>query len=58
MVTDQRKFTHVLLIDDAVGFGATMNEVAGKYKRMQPDSQIFGFAVSGSFKGFEVISEV
>ncbi len=58
MVTDQRKFKHVLLIDDAVGSGATLNEVAGKYKRMYPDCQLIGFAVTGSFKGFEVISEV
>jgi len=48
----------VLLIDDALGSGATLNEAAGKIKFTNPKVHIFGFAITGSYKGFEVISEV
>lgn len=56
-------FNNILLIDDAVGSGATMNETAKKIKDIfitagQPAKTIIGFAVVGSFKGFEVIREV
>lgn len=52
-------FHNVLLIDDAVGSGASMNETAGKIKNLLPSNgQVIGFAVVGSFKGFEVIQEV
>ncbi len=46
---------NVLLIDDAVGSGATLNETA---KKLQPSGTIIGFAIVGSIKGFEVIREV
>lgn len=53
-VKDQNfSYKNVLLIDDAVGSGASMNEVAKKIK-----AKVYGFAVVGSFKGFEVIREV
>lgn len=48
----------ILLIDDAVGSGASMNEVALKLIRQTGASNIIGFAVVGSFKGFEIIREV
>lgn len=49
----------VLLIDDAVGSGATLNETAGKIKKIATsNTKVFGFSVVGSFKGFDVISEV
>lgn len=52
-------FKNVLLIDDAVGSGASLNETAKKIKNLLPaSSHVFGFAVVGSFKGFEVIREV
>lgn len=52
-------FHNVLLIDDAVGSGASMNETARKIKTLLPsDGQVIGFAVAGSFRGFEVIQEV
>lgn len=50
-------FEKVLLIDDAVGSGATLNEAAGKLRLKGIASQVFGVAITGSFKGFEVISE-
>lgn len=58
IVPVQKSFHHVLLIDDAVGSGATMNEVALKLKQKKLASKISGITISGSFKGFEVISEV
>lgn len=48
----------VLLIDDAVGSGATFNEVAQKIKSQYKTVFVAGFAIVGSYKGFEVISEV
>ncbi len=53
----QVPFEKVLIIDDALGSGATMNELAKKLKEKSV-SQVFGFAIVGSYKGFEVIPEV
>lgn len=50
---------NVLLIDDAVGSGATLEETAKKLKQLKLVSgSIIGFAIVGSMKGFEVIREV
>ena len=57
-VTDTRKFSNILLIDDAVGSGATLNQVAGKIKRVGIAKKVYGFSITGSLKGFDVISEV
>ena len=57
-VLDNRSFKHVLLIDDAVGSGATIIETANKLKQKGTARKIFGIAVTGSFKGFDVIQEV
>lgn len=57
-VTERRKFNHVLLIDDAVGSGATLNQVAGKIKGKGVAQKITGLALVGSFKGFDVITDV
>jgi len=48
---------NILLIDDAVGSGSTLNETAIKLKQ-NTNKKIYGFAVVGSYKGFDVISEV
>jgi len=56
-INDNRNFKRVLLIDDALGSGATINEVACKLKKRKIASKVFGFAITGSYKGFEVISE-
>lgn len=51
-------YRRVLLIDDAVGSAATLNETAKKIKSMKMADEVYGFAVVGSLKGFEVIREV
>lgn len=55
---DSRKFKTVLLIDDALGSGATLNETAQKIKKQNVADVVIGLAITGSFSGFEVISEV
>ncbi len=59
MVVVPLKLTYkkVLLIDDAVGSGATMNEIAQKLK-CRGVKEVIGFSIVGSYKGFEVIKEV
>lgn len=57
-VTDQRKFKHLVLIDDAVGSGATLNQVTEKIKNKGVATKITGLAIVGSFKGFDVITDV
>lgn len=57
-VTDQRSFDHVILIDDAVGSGSTLNQIAGKMKNKRVAQKVTGLAIVGSFKGFDVITDV
>ena len=52
------KYETVLLIDDAVGSGASINEVARKLKEENIAKKVVGVAIVGSYKGFDVISEV
>jgi DNA-binding transcriptional ArsR family regulator len=56
---DIGKYENILLIDDALGSGATLNEVAKKVRQKGIcKGKIIGFVITGSFKGFDVISEV
>jgi len=57
MRTDSAKKV-VEYIDDALGSGATLNETAKKIKKQKLAENIIGPAITGSFSGFEVISEV
>lgn len=57
-LTENHVYQNVLLIDDAVGSGATLNETARKLKEKKVAKKVFGLAITGSFKGFEVISEI
>ncbi len=56
---DTSIYSNILLIDDAVGSGATLNEMARKIRQKGIcKGKIIGLAITGSFKGFDVISEV
>lgn len=58
IVDDLKKYKTILLIDDALGSGATLNETARKIKNQNLAQTVIGLAITGSFSGFEVISEV
>lgn len=58
IVDDTKKYKTLLLIDDALGSGATLNETAKKIKSQNLAETVIGLAITGSFSGFEVISEV
>ncbi len=51
-------FKNLLLIDDAVGSGSTLNQIAGKIKSNGLAENIIGLAIVGSYKGFDVITDV
>jgi hypothetical protein len=57
-VTETVKYKHVLLIDDAVGSGSTLNQIAGKIKQKGIAKKITGLAIVGSFIGFDVVTDV
>lgn len=59
VVDDNGQYKNILLIDDAVGSGATLNETAAKIKMKKlVRGKIVGLAITGSYKGFDVISEI
>lgn len=59
VVEENSSYKNILLIDDAVGSGATLNETAKKIRDKQIcKGKIIGLALTGSFNGFDVISEV
>lgn len=59
VVSENASFNNILLVDDAVGSGATLNETAKKIRdRKICRGKIIGLAITGSFKGFDVINEV
>lgn len=57
-IKENRAFKRVLVIDDAVGSGATLNIISSKLKKISGAEFVCGFAVTGSLKGFEVINEI
>jgi DNA-binding transcriptional ArsR family regulator/hypoxanthine-guanine phosphoribosyltransferase len=58
-VDEMGSYNNILLIDDAVGSGSTLNETAKKIRQKGIcKGKIIGLAITGSFNGFEVISEV
>lgn len=58
VVNNKAKFKKTLIIDDAVGSGASINQIACKLIRAQHTQRVVGFSVTGSLNDFEVISEV
>lgn len=57
-VPEQQVYNRLLIIDDAIGSGATINEIAIKIREKKLANEIIGLSVTGSYKGFEVISEL
>jgi hypothetical protein len=59
VVENSQRYKKILLIDDAVGSGATFNEIACKIRQAGVcEGVIIGLSITGSVKGFDVISEV
>jgi hypothetical protein len=58
VVNSKQKFEHILLIDDAVGSGATFNQIAKKIKEKNIAKKISALAIVGSFKGFDIITDI
>jgi DNA-binding transcriptional ArsR family regulator/hypoxanthine-guanine phosphoribosyltransferase len=58
VVEETGYYDTILLLDDAVGSGATLNEIARKIKEKKIAKKVIGLAITGSFKGIDVISEV
>lgn len=59
VVEEQNAYKNILLIDDAVGSGATINEIARQIRSKKLcTGKITGLALTGSFSGFEIIHEV
>ncbi len=58
-LNDSGVYENILLVDDALGSGATLNEIAKKIRQKGVcRGKIIGFVITGSFEGFDVISEV
>ncbi len=58
MLRGNQSFKRLLLIDDAVGSGSTLNQIAAKIKKSGVAEHITGLAIVGSFKEFDVITDV
>lgn len=59
IVDEIKQYKNILLIDDAVGSGSTLNETAKQIKdKHLVKGAVIGVAITGSFKGFDIISEV
>ena len=53
-----RHVQRLLIVDDAVGSGATMNELARLFMERGICDEVHGYAVVGSYESFDVISQV
>lgn len=58
LINSNLEYKKLLLIDDAVGSGATLNQIAKKIKHNNIAKKIVGLAIVGSFKGFDIITDV
>jgi predicted amidophosphoribosyltransferase len=57
-VNDDVSFKKTLIIDDAVGSGASINQIACKLKENKNSKKVVGSSIVGSLNDFEVVSEV
>lgn len=57
-INSNQRYSKILLIDDFIASGSTLNEVSKKLKDSKQASNIIGFGIASSIKGFEVINEV
>ena len=57
-IKSAKKFNRVLIIDDAIGSGATIHETALKLKSQHYCKHIYAYSIIGSYKGFDVIREI
>ena len=57
-VSETITYKHLLLIDDAVGSGSTLNQIANKIKLKGSAKKITALAIIGSFKGFDVVTDI
>jgi len=55
-ISENIKYKHLLLIDDAVGSGSTLNQIARKIKTKGNAKKVTGLAVVGSFREFDAIT--
>jgi hypothetical protein len=56
--TNSKAANNILLIDVSLGSGATINEIAKKIRGKLSPKKIVGYAIVGSYKGFDVLSVV
>lgn len=57
--TNISNYRNILIIDDAVGSGSTINEVSKKIKEVNLyKGSIYGYAITGSFNGFDILNEI
>ena len=57
-IPEMHRYHKILLFDDAVGSGVTLNQIAKKIKEKGVTKYIIGLAIVGSFIGFDVIADV
>ena len=58
VVESQKKYNNVLIIDDALGSGATLNELAKQILQKGIEKTCYGLVLVASPSGYEVINEV
>ncbi len=58
LVENKGVYKNVLVIDDAVGSGATLHEIAVKMKNQGVAKKVIGLSIVGSYKGFDAINEI
>ncbi|MBK6523097.1 MAG: hypothetical protein IPG08_12625 [Sphingobacteriaceae bacterium] len=58
VVSETRHFKHVIIIDDLVDSGSTLNQIAGKIKLKGIAAEVTGLGLVGSFEGFDVASDL